>query len=42
MNIGRIAKMALAAAVVYVVVDYIALNYLLSGAMASMASSGAM
>ena len=38
MNIGRIAKMALAAAVVYVVVDYIALNYLLSGAMASMAA----
>ena len=38
MNIGRIAKMAVAAAVVYVVFDYIMLNYVLTGTMASMAS----
>ncbi len=38
MNIERIAKMAVAAAVVYVGFDYIMLNYVLTGTMASMAS----
>ncbi len=38
MNIGRIVKMAVAGAVAYLVVDYVVLNYVLAGAMASMTS----
>ena len=38
MNVGRIVKMAVAAVVAYIVVDYVTLKYVLTGAMVSMAS----
>lgn len=38
MNVGRIVKVALAAGIVYNIFDYIVLNYVLAGTMASIAS----
>ena len=38
MNVGRIVKVTVAVGIVYNILDYIALNYVLTGAMASMAS----
>jgi hypothetical protein len=38
MNVGRIVKVAIAAGIVYNILDYIALNYVLAGTLASMAS----
>lgn len=37
MNVGRIVKMAVAAGIVYNVLDYVSLTYLLSGTIATMA-----
>ncbi|MFN0178574.1 MAG: hypothetical protein ACKVZ0_07205 [Gemmatimonadales bacterium] len=38
MNVGRIVKVAVAAGIVYNILDYIALNYVLASTLASMAS----
>jgi hypothetical protein len=38
MNVGRIVKVAVAGGIAYSIIDFVALNYLLSGTMASMAS----
>jgi hypothetical protein len=38
MNVGRIVKVTLACGIAYVVLDYVAINYVLGGAFASLAS----
>ncbi len=38
MNVGRIVKVTLAAGIVYNIIDYIAVNYVLGGVLASMTS----